>query len=128
MIDYTELLPTPLSVGACFDERTYLAELRRLRVEEAPEHWTGGAAAAVHFFEVSDGDTLAIMVLDAAGAASSGSDGIDIAALMCHEAVHVMQECRRWMNEKEPGKEWEAYTVQLVASRFMEAYARWVAR
>lgn len=128
MIDYDELPPAQIRFGACFDERAFAVEMKRLNVEGAPVQWCAGAAAVVHFFEESTAGIIALMSFDAKAAQAAGMDGIVIAALLCHEAVHVMQESRRWMREKKPGSEWEAFTVQFVAQRFMEAYVAWGAR
>jgi hypothetical protein len=38
-----------------------------------------------------------------------------------------MQACRRWMNERKPGREWEAYTVQWVHMFFMDEYIKHLA-
>lgn len=43
-------------------------------------------------------------------------------ALLVHEAVHLWQDARRVLGEKEPSAEFEAYAVQSISQRLMEAY------
>ena len=40
-------------------------------------------------------------------------------ALVVHEAVHIWQEIRTMMNEKEPSIEFEAYSIQKIAQDLM---------
>ncbi|OWT68074.1 MULTISPECIES: hypothetical protein [unclassified Achromobacter] len=119
MIVYKWLHPIPLQFGACFSAVEFYREMRQLKCDDPPS-FTCDKSAAVHTFEGSDDSIRMLLTLDPVAAAAQ--DGIEIAALLAHEAVHVMQECRRWMGEKEPGSEWEAYTVQHVAQEFMGWY------
>lgn len=50
-------------------------------------------------------------------------DGVQIAGLLVHEAVHVWQEFRERMGDTAPSREFEAYSIQAIAQRLMEAYA-----
>ena len=68
------------------------------------------------FVKHNRGDT-AIVAVNVAGCTS-----IQIAALLCHEAVHIKQEiCLLW-GEASPSLEFEAYTVQTIAQELMESY------
>ncbi|OZI26701.1 hypothetical protein CAL26_05100 [Bordetella genomosp. 9] len=117
-LEYFELMPMPVVVAACFDPGQFQKEMRRLRVTGAPP-FTAGSPACVHTFE--QGTSIRqIMCLD--HEMLEDKTPIEVAALLCHEAVHVMQECRDWMNEKSAGSEWEAFMVQAVAQFFMSKY------
>jgi hypothetical protein len=50
------------------------------------------------------------------------TDGIDVATLLVHEAVHVVQEYFRYIGEDNPGNEIEAYAIQNVSASLMRAY------
>lgn len=117
-IEYFELMPMPVIVGACFDPDQFRKEMKRLKVADAPA-FTPSAPACVHTFE-QGGSICQLMCMDLRYA--SQQTPVEVAALLCHEAVHVMQECRDWMNEKEPGSEWEAFMVQSIAQFFMTKY------
>jgi hypothetical protein len=119
MMEYISLPPARVRVGACFSENVFSREMKRLKVANAPAFVTGTAHACVHYFD-EGGDVVCIMCMDAASARRRS--GIEVVGLLVHEAVHVMQECRGWMREKEPGSEWEAYMVQHVAQFFMDKY------
>lgn len=49
-------------------------------------------------------------------------NGIEIAGLIVHEAVHVVQAYFRHIGEVAPGEEIQAYSTQIVAQRLM---AQW---
>ena len=48
--------------------------------------------------------------------------GIEIAALLVHEAVHIWQNMMEHINERNPSKEFEAYSIQTISSTLMNAY------
>jgi hypothetical protein len=50
------------------------------------------------------------------------ADGVDVATLLVHEAVHVVQEYFRYIGEDNPGSEIEAYAIQNVSASLMNAY------
>lgn len=52
-----------------------------------------------------------------------GIDGVQIAALLVHEAVHIFQEWRQYHGEQRPSSEFEAYAIQAIAQRLMTSYA-----
>ena len=49
--------------------------------------------------------------------------GIQIAAILAHEAVHIWQLIRREIGEDKPGDEGEAYAVQHITQELLQAYA-----
>lgn len=52
-----------------------------------------------------------------------GLDGIQIAALLVHEAVHAWQHFCERIGESRPSSEFEAYAIQSMAQRLMYSYA-----
>lgn len=50
--------------------------------------------------------------------------GIDAASTLIHEAVHVWQAWCKYRGEAEPSIEFEAYSIESIARRLMQAYAK----
>ena len=48
--------------------------------------------------------------------------GVQIAAMLVHEAVHVWQTIRRSIGETSPSSEFEAYSIQHIAQELMSRY------
>lgn len=44
--------------------------------------------------------------------------------MLTHEAVHIWQEIKLQLGEKEPSYEFEAYSIQNISQNLMEAYKR----
>lgn len=86
------------------------------RLNVPPSRFPGERGATTFFVKHRRGDT-AIVAVNVAGCTP-----IQIAALLCHEAVHIKQEiCLLW-GETNPSPEFEAYTVQTIAQELMESY------
>lgn len=67
-------------------------------------------AASVSFYDSDDGATLAVVLLP-----KNGKELIQNYALLLHEAVHIYQELKTLMNEKNPSIEFEAFSIQRIA-------------
>lgn len=85
------------------------------------------ADATTHSYINKDGKLACIVRLRVEG--SKGNDGVDIAALLVHEAVHIWQQIRSTIvYEIDPKRtggleaEMEAYAIQNIASNLMQAY------
>lgn len=52
-----------------------------------------------------------------------GIEGVQIAGLLVHEAVHVFQHFCERIGESRPSTEFEAYSIQAIAQRLMYSYA-----
>lgn len=52
-----------------------------------------------------------------------GLDGIQIASLLVHEAVHILQEWCSYHGESKPSSEFEAYSIQAISQELMNSYA-----
>lgn len=74
------------------------------------------APAATHFYD----DEKIVVLLDKK---ANVTDSEKI-ALLVHESVHVWQEIRKRMGEKEPSFEFEAYSVQSIFLGLLDLYQR----
>lgn len=52
-----------------------------------------------------------------------GIEGVQIAGLLVHEAVHIFQHFCERIGERQPSSEFEAYSIQAMAQRLMYSYA-----
>ena len=80
---------------------------------------TPQADATTHWMEHKDGNSACIVALRQ----KEGVSGIQIAAMLMHEAVHVFQRYCAHIGEHEPSAEFEAYSIQAIAQNLMYAYA-----
>lgn len=107
-------------VGICFNDRDFQRELRRLKV---PSHnwgsWlTEGALATTHHLTSEKGSRASIVCTPI----RPEWEGVEVATLLVHEAVHVVQEYFEWIGEAQVGKETQAYAIQSVSAQLMRAY------
>jgi hypothetical protein len=55
---------------------------------------------------------------------AKGADPIQLAASLCHEAVHVFQRMCDSIGEDSPSKEFMAYSIERIAENLMREFAR----
>ena len=77
------------------------------------------AHATTHFFKRSD-KVVAIICIRK----NSAFDINQIHALLLHEAVHLWQEIKIYIDENNPSKEFEAYSIQALAQNLFYAYKK----
>jgi hypothetical protein len=84
-------------------------------------HWIKNAQsdATAHYLENAVGELVCIVAIRPTESAT----GVQIAAMIVHEAVHVFQQFRDSIGEDAPSAEFEAYSIQSISQRLMEAYA-----
>lgn len=114
------LIRAPLYYGLCTTEAMFRRELKRHNVLR--DRWpnfilNGHSDATTHYFTQKN-ETCAIVCIRA----RSENTGIQIAALLVHEAVHIWQEVKTLIGESSPSLEFEAYSIQAIAQELMEAY------
>lgn len=114
---YLSMGPAPCSVGFCFDDETYRAEMRALKVKDFNPFISPGADATVHEFQSTATMPVALLCINA----KQRRHVTSFAALIAHEAVHILQFIKREMRESEAGAEFEAYTVQWVVQEVLAA-------
>lgn len=82
------------------------------------------ADATAHFLETSEGEVCVVVTITGHEQRTLPQ----VHALLVHEAVHIWQEIRSIIGEKEPSSEFEAYSIQSISQRLMESYAEQVKR
>lgn len=106
----------------CTTPEMYYAELKRLKIP--PKDWGDGflgatSHARMQYFQCG-GKYIAIVCIDNGNGQYSG---IQIAALLCHEAVHIWQQHAVNIGSfNDHGDEEEAYAIQNIAQNLMELY------
>jgi hypothetical protein len=105
---------------ACFTEKEYYKTLRSLNIPIADwDRWLmQDALATTHYFTTPKGSRVTIVCIPV----KPEADGIDVATLLVHEAVHVVQEYFRYIGEDNPGSEIEAYAIQNTSAHLLNAY------
>lgn len=78
---------------------------------------TPQANATAHTFH-KDSDLLCVVSLQL----KPGIEKASIYGLLVHEAVHVWQQFRRHIGEDAPSDEFEAYSIQAISQRLIDAY------
>lgn len=109
----------------CLSETAFYAELKSLGIQRGlwPKFLQNThSGATINSFD-HEGKRLTIVCMDS-GEASKYS-GVEIAALLVHEAVHIWQEhARRIGSFNDHGDEEEAYAIQAIAQNLMESYIK----
>ena len=107
-------------IGVCFTDKEYISMLKSLKIPVAEwDKWLiQDSLATTHYFSTPKGSRVSIVCIPI----TPETDGIDVATLLVHEAVHVVQEYFRYIGEDNPGNEIEAYTIQNVSASLMRAY------
>lgn len=104
----------------CKTEPQFHAELKRMHIpaDQWPAFLNPDAHATTHCFKKPDDSLACIVTLGA----HADREPIVVAGLLVHEAVHIWQEARDTMREKNPGREVEAYAIQWIAQQLMWSY------
>ena len=116
------LFENPYYVTLCTTVKQYERELKRMRIakSERPGFTTNAAShAACHFFSCDVG-RVAIVCLRK----DKTKDKHQHNALIVHEAVHVWQEVKDAIGERNPSPEFEAYAIQSIAQCLMTEFER----
>jgi hypothetical protein len=104
----------------CLSEAAYLRVARHCKVT-APELWLApGMLACVHTWE--NGRKLMCVVCLSPDACKA--DPIEVACTLVHEAVHAFQRLCDSIGESQPSREFEAYSIELIAERLMREFVR----
>lgn len=102
----------------CTTEAQYIDAMKHMKAK--PEGWlrTEYADATMHTLEHPGGGVACIVCIK-----PTRRDGIEVAGLLVHEAVHIWQRYAARIGEDYPGAEQEAYAIQAIAQELMESYA-----
>lgn len=114
------LIVSAYHFGLCTSAEQFRGEMCRLGFPERvhPPFLAEGKSGRVHYFETPEGRQCALVCLGD----TEGRSGIEIAALLVHEAVHIWQLIVEDMNEKNPSREFEAYSIQAISLQLMDLY------
>lgn len=109
-IAYFNMGPWPFYCGFTTSKKAFAKEMERLGVDPVPPFFGAAHAnATVHYLE-KDGCPTMIVTMVKPGKRSTEQ----VAGLLAHEATHVVQELWAQLGEREPGREAEAYLVQMI--------------
>lgn len=103
----------------CLSEQEYRNAMHELGVEFPAQFINQNADATTHYLTAKQGLTVVVCLGD-----TSTRNGIEIAGLLIHEAVHAWQAWCREYGEEHPGEEQEAYAIQAIAQELMAEYER----
>lgn len=105
----------------CLSEAEYESALKRLKIKADPAGWlsTAGCDATTHTMTNKDGGLACLVCLK-----PTNRQGVQVAALLVHEAVHVWQAYAAHIGETAPGAEQEAYAIQAISQQLMTEFAR----
>lgn len=103
------------------DEAAYYEECNRYGVPIGDQGvWISpGSHATVTYATSAAGEPLALVAVDVDGTRTP----IQIAGLLVHEAVHLVQRFCSDIGEHQPGAEFQAYATQWIAQELMEQYS-----
>lgn len=115
------IIESPYCIGLCQTEKQFKNELKRLRVANPEQnHWViEGKDATVTELEGSQKHEKCFLV---GIKQDEHTKPIEIVGLLVHEAVHIWQKIRQDMREDEPGTEVEAYAIQSLSIKLIDAY------
>ena len=115
------IIESPFCVGLCQTEKQFKNELKRLGVSESEAvQWvTDGKDATVTEFSGTKKHEKCFLV---GIKQDKTTRPIETIGLLVHEAVHVWQRIREDINEDKPSTEFEAYAIQNLSIRLIDAY------
>lgn len=105
----------------CLTEKEFLAVNKHLGEKSVPLWLPKNCGAVTHTYE-SNKDLTCIICLDRNEALKR--DLHEVCGLLAHEATHVWQNLCESIGEKEPSREFEAYSIQMISQRLIEEYLR----
>jgi hypothetical protein len=121
------LVCSPYYYGLCISEEQFHRELQELGLPRAD--WpaflsTEQADATAHRFKSDKGAHCILVCIRF----QPQRDGIEVAALLVHEAMHIWRHIREHIGEQEPSAEFEAYSVQWISQQLMLQYRQYLAQ
>lgn len=117
------LVLSPYCIGLCKTQESFKKELKRLKVDKPAEWITKGSDATTNFFERTDTHSYCCLVgIDSDYVAKRKIKPSEVAGILTHEAEHIWREIKKVLGEDKPSSEFEAYAVQNIAQRLIEAY------
>jgi hypothetical protein len=108
-------------LALCLTEKAFKAAARHCGVD-SPGEWMDESRhkAVVHTWETRS-KLICVVCLSPEAV---GADPIQVAAALVHESVHIFQRLCDSIGEKEPSREFEAYSIERIAERLMRDFVR----
>lgn len=121
-IDRT-IIESPYCIGLCKTEEQYREELKRLKVGDYKtcEWIQEGKDANVSEIVENNGNCKCFLV---SIKKKKDTKFIEIIGLLVHESVHIWQKIRNDMGEDYPSHEFEAYSIQNISQKLIDAYKK----
>ncbi len=114
-VKYLNMGPWPGFIGLVFDDKAFQAEMKRLECpREIKMLAHERAGATLHEFVSPMGSCVWLLALGSV----KGRTKEQIAGLVAHEAVHIIQFMRAELGDL--GKEGEAYLVQMIVQEALQ--------
>ena len=105
----------------CLNEKEFHRQLKRLGIIEKLNFVKNEQSnATVHYMTNQDCRLCCIVCIK--GYENKSIE--QIYSLLVHEAVHIWQEFKDWFGEKEPSREFEAYSIQAISEELMYSFKR----
>lgn len=114
------LVYNPYYIALCLNEKEFKRACKDIKLskKDIPEFSKGGDFARCHFFERGD-EVLAIVCVN------PGKHSIEeVHGILVHEAVHIWQNVKEYLEERNPSREFEAYSLQNICQNLFEAYRK----
>ena len=115
---------SPYKVGLCRYETAFYEDLERLLIPKNhwPDNWINpGMGATTHYLDHQKDGALACIVCIGLNNGNN-PETEEVIGLLFHEAVHIFQNICAKIGEDAPSKEFEAYMIQTIGQRLIEAY------
>lgn len=120
----SSLLDTPIEYGLYLNPKDFARALKKMGLPNwdkeifIPE----GKGACVNVYDSESGKTIAFVCLNQEKVERESLHLNQVHALLLHEAVHVWQHIKDAIGEKNPSKEFEAYSVQRISQNLFYLY------
>lgn len=115
------IIVNPFHMGVCLTEEAFWRAMNYMKIpvgDRPPFISTPQANATLHTFSHTSGKQVALLCMRD----WEGRNPIEVAGLIVHEAVHLWQQVREYIGEKNPSSEFEAYSVQAIAQDLMQGF------
>lgn len=105
----------------CTREEQFREILQHLGVKKHVEyHGSDNAEGTAHYLTNEDGKLCCVVTFSG----FEGRDGVEVAGLLIHEAVHIFERFCQDIGEVQPSSEFKAYSIQCIAQELMAEFAR----
>lgn len=111
------LIVCPFYIGLCTSKKEFRSVCKHLKITEPPEFLSHHSDATVHFFEQKSNLAAVVCIQRIKDRTRPQID-----AMLVHEAVHIWQQTVKELKERDPSNEFEAYSIQTISQRLIEAY------